>query len=46
LRVVEVARQHFAKEEQILFMLADQSLDTKTLNDLGAEWAMRRKVMI
>ncbi len=46
LRVVEVARQHFAKEEQILFMLADQSLDTKTLNELGAKWAERRGVMI
>ncbi len=46
LRVVEVARQHFAKEEQILFMLAEQSLDNQTLNDLGAQWAMRREVMI
>ncbi len=46
LRVVEVARQHFAKEEQILFMLADQSLDNETLNDLGAKWAERRGVMI
>jgi iron-sulfur cluster repair protein YtfE (RIC family) len=46
MRVVEVARQHFAKEEQILFMLADQSLDNETLNDLGAKWAMRREVMI
>jgi len=46
LRVVEVAREHFAKEEQILFMLADQSLDNETLNDLGAKWATRREVMI
>jgi len=46
LRIVEVARQHFAKEEQILFMLAEQSLDNQTLNDLGAQWAMRREVMI
>lgn len=46
MRVVEVARQHFAKEEQILFMLADQSLDNETLNDLGAKWAERRGVMV
>ena len=46
LHVVEIARQHFAKEEQILFMLAEQSLDNQTLNDLGAQWAMRREVMI
>lgn len=46
LHVVEVARQHFAKEEQILFILADQSLDDEALNDMGAKWAKRRKVMI
>ena len=46
LYVVEIARQHFAKEEQILFNLAPESLGDEMLGDLGAEWAKRRGVMI
>ena len=46
LHVVEIARQHFAKEEQILFNLAPESLGDEMLGDLGAEWAKRRGVMI
>ncbi len=46
LRVVEIARQHFPKEEQILFNLAPESLGDEMLRDLGAKWAERRGVMI
>ncbi len=46
LRVVEIARQHFPKEEQILFELAPESLGDEMLRDLGAKWAERRGVMI
>ncbi len=46
LRVVEVARQHFAKEEQILFKLSSESLGDEMLRDLGGKWAERRGVMI
>lgn len=38
----EVARGHFAKEEQVLFPMAVQMLGEETLRDLGAEWAARR----
>ncbi len=46
LGVVEVAREHFAREEQILFELAPESLGDEMLRDLGAKWAERRGVMI
>ena len=46
LGVVEIARQHFAKEEQILFELAPESLGDEMLRDLGTKWAERRGVMI
>jgi iron-sulfur cluster repair protein YtfE (RIC family) len=46
LHLVEVARGHFAKEEQILFPLAEQTLPSEQLISLGSEWAKRRRVMI
>jgi iron-sulfur cluster repair protein YtfE (RIC family) len=46
LHVIHTARQHFAKEEQILFKLAGQLLGEEVLRDLGAQWALRRKVMV
>jgi iron-sulfur cluster repair protein YtfE (RIC family) len=46
LHVVYTARQHFAKEEQILFKLAGQLLGEEVLRDLGTQWALRRKVMV
>jgi hemerythrin-like domain-containing protein len=46
MRLLEVARQHFAKEEQIVFKLAEQSLGGDLLRDLGSQWAERRGVMI
>ena len=44
LGVIQVARQHFMKEEQILFPLADQVLGFEQLQDLGERWAERRRV--
>lgn len=46
LGIVELARQHFAREEQILFELAPESLGDEMLRDLGAKWAEQRGVMI
>jgi hemerythrin-like domain-containing protein len=41
-RLVALARDHFAKEEQVLFPLAEQVLGELGLEQLGAEWARRR----
>lgn len=41
-QVTALAREHFAKEEQVLFPMADQTLDEAELGELGAEWARRR----
>lgn len=44
LNVVHLARDHFAKEEQVLFPLAGELLGPAELERLGAEWAARRGV--
>jgi len=44
LGAIQVARQHFMKEEQVLFPLADQVLGFEQLQDLGERWAERRRV--
>ncbi len=41
--LARAARGHFGKEEQVLFPLAEQLLDTAELRRLGAEWASRRR---
>ncbi len=41
-RLVTVARDHFAKEEQVLFPMAEQMLGEEALLELGQEWARRR----
>ena len=41
-RVLELAREHFAVEERILFGLARQVLPQETLATLGGEFARRR----
>jgi hemerythrin-like domain-containing protein len=46
LQIVEVARGHFAKEEQVLYPMASQALSTETLIDLGAQWAARRAIVL
>jgi iron-sulfur cluster repair protein YtfE (RIC family) len=42
LHVVDVARPHFAKEEDVLFPMAGELLDEATLLALGDRWAGRR----
>lgn len=44
LKVIEVARNHFAKEEQILYPIAQQTLSPENLSDLGSQWAAQRSV--
>ena len=44
--VLQVAREHFAKEEHVLFPLADRALDEGTLEDLAYDWAERRRVAV
>ncbi len=46
LQLITVARNHFAKEEQILFPLAAQSLSAETLTELGERWAAARAVAV
>jgi CRP-like cAMP-binding protein/hemerythrin-like domain-containing protein len=44
--LLEVARSHFAKEEQILFPMADQELDSNALEQLGVQFANRRRIVM
>ncbi len=46
LQCIEIAREHFAKEEQILYRMAVQTLPPETLVELGAQWAARRAVTL
>lgn len=46
LHAIQIARAHFAKEEQVLFPMAGQMLEAKNLVQLGKQWAELRKVMI
>ena len=43
---LQVARDHFAKEEQILFHMARQSLSAQELEQLGNRWAEARRVTV
>lgn len=45
-QAIAIARQHFAKEEQVLFPMAAQNLPTADLEQLGAAWGERRKVTL
>lgn len=45
-QTLQVARIHFAKEEQVLFPLAEQVLDQGRLTELAMRWAARRGVTI
>ena len=44
LHVVATAREHFAKEENILFPLASQTLSHDTMTDLSTQWAAHRAI--
>lgn len=46
LHALQTARAHFAKEEQVLFVMAGQMLEASKLAQLGAKWAEHRKVTI
>lgn len=41
-----LARQHFAKEEQVLFRIAHQQLGDEFLEAKALEWAERRRVSV
>lgn len=44
LHVVRVARDHFVKEERVLYPMAEQVLETDILTRLGRLWAQQRQV--
>ncbi len=44
LRAVQLSRQHFDKEERVVFPLIEKQLKAKTLAALGARWAQQRDV--
>ena len=44
LHIIAVAREHFAKEERILYQMAEQTLGEEKLTQLGSEWARQRNV--
>ena len=46
LLAVERAREHFAKEELVLFPLAEREIDRERLEELGEQWASRRAVAV
>jgi hemerythrin-like domain-containing protein len=42
LSAVTASRDHFDKEERIVFPMAERILKTRTLNELGVEWFKKR----
>ncbi|MGD0086688.1 MAG: hemerythrin domain-containing protein [Verrucomicrobiota bacterium] len=46
LRAVLRSREHFDKEERIVFPLAERVLKAKTLSNLGDEWMKRREAVL
>ncbi len=46
LDTIAIARDHFAKEEQVLFPMAANMLPADELQALGAEWAAARGVAL
>ena len=45
-RLIELASGHFRKEETVLFGMAEQYLGAAVLEELGEQWAVRRKVSL
>ncbi len=45
-RALAILRDHFQKEEEVLFSIARQTLDEDTQNRLGEAWAEARHVTI
>ena len=46
LRAVLRSREHFDKEERIVFPLAERVMKAKTLVGLGDEWMKRREAVL
>lgn len=46
LAALELAREHFLKEERVLFHMARQSIDDVELHRLGGQWAEQRAVTL
>lgn len=46
LHALQVARDHFAKEEQVLFPLARRTLPDASLIELGERWTHVRRVVV
>jgi len=46
LHVIHLAREHFAKEEQVLYPMASKVLGSEQLTTLGEQWAERRSVSV
>lgn len=46
LGTIPLAREHFAKEEQVLFQMARQVLSADELEQLSIRWASERKVAL
>jgi len=46
LQAVQRAREHFDKEERIVFPLAERVLKAKTLSEMGHEWLNRREMIL
>jgi iron-sulfur cluster repair protein YtfE (RIC family) len=46
LATIDVARQHFSKEERVIFPMARQALGSDDLEELAHEWANRRMVFV
>ena len=44
IRLLSVTRDHFGKEEEILFPMARQHVPQETLRQLGQQWSLRRQV--
>jgi hemerythrin-like domain-containing protein len=45
-RALSIVRDHFQKEEEVLFSIARQTLDDETQIQLGKAWAEARRVSI
>lgn len=43
---VLISRQHFDREERVIFPLAEKWLKSKTLQTLGIEWVAKRKQVL
>jgi len=44
LRAIAASREHFDKEERIVFPMAERILKSKTLSELGDAWLRRRQM--